>query len=810
MHVKSRLSGCILGGISFGIAATGDAYNWPSYRSDLDYDTRSNIGVINPPTKFSTDCDGVTGQKAGKWWAFYWGNDRDPRVTDEAIDSLLAKYDRDFGFLRDTMGWAPDRRAQNGYYSAVYYYGSGTCAGGAKTDTTGGWQTNVGSNYYEAVAASFYPVYSFNPSCPYHDKVAQQDAMVHEGIHSMTKAYPGAQNAHWFQEGGNTWIQQEMAAQRDKSGNWHSGMGFLNAGAVIAPFVPIESYSGWLLDGSFGGPDAAGVGVYNGSTQLCNWRNLLGGYQYGNVFPTFLGEWVGKGAVRWIYGNAYGKTNYLLETFALDKGLGDQNTRRLIMEYRARLALLDMKLWSENMRTLLNDNFGGVAKAEWSPSNGTGDPGTVTPYQTMTKNGEWLVPESSTTPGWSGANIVPLTVQNGANTVSVTLKALGENMSVQLCYRATDGTPVYSEPVQIKNSGSESTTTLKLSKTPQSNVVFAVICNTDYQYTGNENIRTNHYNYNLKLVSGLSGAADAHTKWYNDFQLKYDWPEIGNNYSPDVSSSSVKQSSSSSAKSSSSVKSSSSQKVSSSSMTSSSSSALIEGSVVKTYEISTELPIDDNYAAVNVQFDAAEIAQKLGIDNISKATFIAKESNGNITAKYTALAPGHWFDNQGNVTDWGENAYVFGEAKIESAEIAIGHYPNHVKNGEIYRFTQGFNYNGKTVLLNMTVKITNEKANPDAGNTTALTYGLKGLASHLSLNNQAGLLEVDYTLDRNDFVKISLFNGYGALVSNQFIGKKSAGSHTFTFDLRQMPSTTYIVKITSGAYREAKSITIAK
>ena len=110
----------------------------------------------------------------------------------------------------------------------------------------------------------------------------------------------------------------------------------------------------------------------------------------------------------------------------------------------------------------------------------------------------------------------------------------------------------------------------------------------------------------------------------------------------------------------------------------------------------------------------------------------------------------------------------------------------------------------------MTVKITNEKANPDAGNTTALTYGLKGLASHLSLNNQAGLLEVNYTLDRNDFVKISLFNGYGALVSNQFIGKKSAGSHTFTFDLRQMPSTTYIVKITSGAYREAKSITIAK
>ncbi len=37
-------------------AANGDAYTWPGYRSDLDYDTKSNLGDIQPPTKFNNNC----------------------------------------------------------------------------------------------------------------------------------------------------------------------------------------------------------------------------------------------------------------------------------------------------------------------------------------------------------------------------------------------------------------------------------------------------------------------------------------------------------------------------------------------------------------------------------------------------------------------------------------------------------------------------------------------------------------------------------------------------------------------------------
>ena len=768
-------------------AASGDAYTWPGYRSDLDYDTKSNLGEIKPPTKFNNNCSGVTGKKAGKWWAFYWGKDRDSRITDVTIDSILKKYDTDFEYLYNEMGWAPDAQAQEGQYSAVYYYGSGTCAGGAKTDTTGGWQTWVAG--YTAVAASFYPLYSFNTSCPYRDRVAQMDAMIHEGIHSMTNGYPGAKDAHWFQEAGNTWIQQDMFSHRN---GVYSGMGFLNAATVIAPFMPIETYSGWLIDGTFGGP---GGGADGGGVTGKNQRYLLGGSQYSNIFPTFIGTWIGTGAVRWIYGNAYGKTKYLLETYGLDKGLGDAGVRRLITEFRARLAMLDMKKWSGEIRNLLNQHFGSDTYWEqdmWD-NNRKSYTWTMTPYQTVTESNGYLVPNQETTPGWSGSNVVPLKVQNGAKEVSVSFYPNGansnnKNMNFLLCYRATDGTPVYSEPIT-----GEGKATLRLDKTPSSTngtqMIFAVIVNTDYQYTGNTGIRKLHYDYKLKLETGVSGAGAANVKYYNDFKLDYKWPEIGE--TPVASSSSAASSSSEMP-------------------ASSSSSAKIVTDGATTYSISVTLPIDDNYATVSAKFNASEVAKKLGLTTatLTQAQFFALENDGNIVTNSTANTPGHWFSKDGKVVEWSETAYVFSEADLANGTLAIGHYPNRVSNGEKFNFTQGLSYNGKTVLFKVTISITNETGSDESGKTTALMYGLDKVSTHMNLALHHGYLEISYTLPHRDNVKISLFNGFGALLAQEITGMQNAGLHKRSLNMSQIPRGTYIIKITTGSYREAKSISI--
>ncbi len=790
-------------GVSTANAANGDAYNWPGYRSDLDYDTKTVLGGMDltPPSQFNNNCSGVTGKKAGKWWAFYWGKDRDARITDVTIDSILKKYDTDFEYLYNTMGWAPDAQAQGGQYSAVYYYGSGTCAGGAKTDTTGGWQTFVAG--YTAVAASFYPLYSFNTSCPYRDRVAQMDAMIHEGIHSMTNGYPGAKEAHWFQEAGNTWIQQDMFSHRN---GIYSGMGFLNAATLMAPFMPIECYSGWLVDGTFGGPGAQGV---TGKNQ----RNLLGGAQYSNIFPTFIGTWLGTGAVRWIYGNAYGKTKYLLETYGLDKGLGDAGVRRLITEFRAKMAMLDMKEWSNELKNLINNNFGGNAYEEqyfWD--NGQYRNGwTMTPYQTVTQSGEYIIPDEATTPGWSGSNVVPLKVQSGAKQVTVTFYPVGSNsnntnMNYLLCYRATDGTPVYSEPIT-----GEGSVTLRLDKTPSSTsgtqMVFAVIVNTDYKFTGNENIRTKHFNYKLKLEEGLSGAGAANVKYHNDFKLAYDWNNLP---SGNFSSSSVASSSSSTITSSSSVVNPTSS--SSSSVPASSSSPAIDVSKATTISLNATLPIDDNYASIAVPFDANAVAKAIGLTatTLNKATYFAMDA-GKVNTTSTATAPGHWFAKDGSVTNWAdEDSYAFVEVHLDDASINIGHYPNRAVNGDKFNAQIGLSYNGKTVLFEIAANITNEIGNESTEGTLALTYGLNGPANHMNVINHRGVLTVTYKLNRRDNVKISLFNGYGALLDQTISGLESAGAHSKKFDMNAMglPAGTYIVKVTTGSFREAKSVTI--
>lgn len=499
-----RLTAGILAAGTFtaAAAAAGDPYVWPSYTPSLEYNFKQRMQAYPVPTKDLDDCQGVVGTQSSGWWTFKWGKNKRSVVTEKAITPMLERLNKDFAYFRDTMGWAPDLRVQNGYRSAVYLYGSGLCTDNEDSTALGGWQSGIGQ--YPMILASYYPVYSFDPSCTYSDKNSQQGGMVHEGIHALLASLPGAKQAAWFQEGGNTWLQQQADAQR--SGDY-SSMGFLNAAPLIAPFMPIECYSGWLQDGSFGGPSAEGVNAFDADgTQICTWRTLLGGTQYGNMFPTFLGEWLGLGTVPWIWNYCTGR---VLE--GLSDSLGDQQTRRLIMEYRARMALLDMKEWSAASKQLLDDNFGSSIKEEWSPYQQAVAPWTATPYAKTTDSAGVLVPEARTTPGWSGANIVPLKVSG--STASVTLIPIGQNMSLQLCYRAADGTPVYGVPV---TSG---TATLRLDKAPANGIVLAVVCNTDYKYLG-EATRKAHYDYRLKPAGGVSGAADVNTKWY-DVKLSY-------------------------------------------------------------------------------------------------------------------------------------------------------------------------------------------------------------------------------------------------------------------------------------------------
>ena len=498
------------------------SYQWPKYSPTLYYDYRSEYPALDPPTKMLPENNNVQGYMADGWWAVAWGPKTNPHVTEVAKQGLLAKMNENFAFFRDEMGWPPDKRARNGYYSTVYVYGSGLNSDNANMYERGGWQgaTWWNGSSWPMVNISYYPIACFDPAFTndndnpnYNgwtvtDQTFQQNACVHEGIHAIFADLEGCKNSAWYQEAGNTWLQGE--AELVKSGKTPTSMGYLSAGNMIAPFMPIECYSGWLLDDSFGGPSAEGVNMYGSSGQICTWRNMLGGVQYGELFPHFVSEILGRGSIPWIW--RYCK-NRVLDGMA--DTLGDNQMRHLIMEYRARQAMIDVGQWSTACRKLLDDNWLLKVQQEWSPYWKQVKVWEATPYANMYKCDEvdslgWWYPEWRTTPGWSGANQIPLHVNGEAgNIISMHFKPLGDNMVCMLCYRTKRGRIYYSQPVN-----GEGDVIMKLKEEPANNVVIAVVCNTDYIYKGEET-RKKHFDYRLKMGENMYQPAKAQLKWYD-------------------------------------------------------------------------------------------------------------------------------------------------------------------------------------------------------------------------------------------------------------------------------------------------------
>ena len=663
--------------------------------------------------------------------------------------------------------------------SAIYLYGSDACTGSNDNTEKGGWQSSIDG--YPAVAASYYPVYSFDPASTYSDKVSQQSAMIHEGIHAILTNL-GAAHIHWFQEGGNTWLQQEMEVRRSNATEY-TGMGFLNAGDIMAPFVPIESYSGWLLDGSFGGPGAQGVDAGAG---ICNWRNMLGGVQYGNLFPTFLGLWVAQGAVPWIWVNIPNNNGkYILQSMAAAVG-GDQ-VRSIIMEYRAKLAMLDMKKWSTEMKNLLNQNVGSSIACEYTPCAATPAAWTVTPYVVTTDSSGILVPEARTTPGWSGGNVIPLTIASGATQVKLSLLGASTSMSLQIAYRATDGTPVYSTPIFGNNQA-----VLNLSKVPQNSVVFAVICNTDYDYVGDVT-RTTHHSYRLKLDAGISAKADPYTKWYNNFKVTYDWDNAKVVTSTNSSSSVTSNSSSSVASSSSSVT------LSSSSSAVGSSSSLVVSTKTITYSLN--LPIANDYSGttINVNFDS--IASGLGISASAIAASMINGVNADgslYTGKTATGDAGHWFAANGDVVTWNDStAYIFAEWTMSAKTVKIGNYPNKVLDGEVYVVRQALISGTKKVIVEFDITI----------GTQATAKSLTELRKDLGITYRNGIIVANYHMQVAGKVKVGLYTAYGALIQNVVNEYQKVGTYSKEIDLKTMhlPKGVYLIRLSYPGHSETRA-----
>ena len=490
---------------------------WPQYENPPHYNFLENFPGYAKPTK-NVDPNSIFVAKDTErytieedCWVFFAGPTRRSVVTENAVRPMLREFNYQFGYLRDKMGWPPIQSEIDGYRNMIILHQSGLQGQGSDTTALGGWQS--GAAGYPCVLLSYFPVYCFDPNCTYSagDISFQTGASIHEGIHAVFASMPGCKDVPWFHEGANTWLQAQLNIEMGlengsltmESLKSEGSFGWLCMGTILAPFMPIECYSGWLTtDNSFGGPAAQG-----NIDGLCT-RAILGGSQYSSVFPTFMSVALGKYSVAQIWAEAFDGT--VIDR--IEDYIGDEQTKRLILEFRARLCMADMEEWTGAVKNMYNSYWGTVIGPEREKYYGSQPDWLAYPYvESHLEEDGWYRPDSYTLPGWTGANIIPFKVDQQCDTIVFDFETISKHgdMQYMLCWYDENGTPYYTEAFQ---SGEQCIVDLT-DKRPANDVVLVIGCNVNYVYT--EEIRTFKYDFRVRPVRGIVDKAPINKKWWD-------------------------------------------------------------------------------------------------------------------------------------------------------------------------------------------------------------------------------------------------------------------------------------------------------
>ncbi len=57
------------------------------------------------PDKVLDDDPNVAGTQSDRWWTFRWGPNKNSLVTEDAITPMLERFNKDFKYFREDMGW---------------------------------------------------------------------------------------------------------------------------------------------------------------------------------------------------------------------------------------------------------------------------------------------------------------------------------------------------------------------------------------------------------------------------------------------------------------------------------------------------------------------------------------------------------------------------------------------------------------------------------------------------------------------------------------------------------------------------------
>lgn len=146
----------------------------------------------------------------------------------------------------------------------------------------------------------------------------------------------------------------------------------------------------------------------------------------------------------------------------------------------------------------------------------------------------------------------------------------------------------------------------------------------------------------------------------------------------------------------------------------------INADLVLTYDCEFYIS-ESSYDGTTVTVDIDQIAQLFGLSHEQVIAGIAEEEGApeilglaiegtthadNMTKTNTNSSWGHWWSAEGNVTQWGADAYVFAEYDPEAEVFNVGQYPGHCVAGTTYQFIEGLRYQDYRVAVVIRAKAT--------------------------------------------------------------------------------------------------------
>ncbi len=111
------------------------------------------------------------------------------------------------------------------------------------------------------------------------------------------------------------------------------------------------------------------------------------------------------------------------------------------------------------------------------------------------------------------------------------------------------------------------------------------------------------------------------------------------------------------------------------------------------------VPFGAGYAGTPVNIDETQLSQLFGMPSSeipgkigTDILFYAVEKDGNFNSTNTASPPGHWFDVNGNVVNWGEPARLYCEYNKNNFLFNIGQFPDKNVAGDFFLLRQAMVY----------------------------------------------------------------------------------------------------------------------